>query len=1537
LKIEPQKNLTQLKTAAEYPIWKFRWIHMMKVYRVPPSFYTDEDPHYVVPTRPVYDIDSGLSFEEKLVPDEMESYLFSLLLTNLDNKWIHLVTGVLDGNFRQAWFKIQAQFDGNSRRSRRTRKTAFFNLELHEGTSFTQFADSIREAGATLNRVLKRDFLNEEDLIDALFMGLTKHEAFSVNIAVLDRSMKDGKHFTFDDCVEDLKTVAVDLEKAQGNIAWKQVRVPNEELKKKDCWYWLSSLSTCDRGKTCLFNHDPKKKGVGGTPQNWKPKVKAQSDNNHNWRTSDRLKTKPSCGNPSCKDENDHKHDTHQAHKVDHSKDKDLTLKQELESMRKQMDAMTAAHWGMGECEASANMATHQDLTRIDDFWGEPIETPSDNYPDNYQPISELGLVTTHKDKFEKAKSVTVHHAAVSASHQRSTIIDSGATTHITGKRGNLIEGTITPCHVSVGVAKGEVVTAHEKGTWRLTSEFKGKKCDALFKDTLLLIGVSHDLVSVPKLAALGHHFRGQGNYFEILHGEELVVGGIVGKVGLYDVKVLRDESAVAVPARSYTQGISLIDLWHRRLGHASEPYLRKLLKLPAAKLSPCDACYATTTTTLPFSHQFQMLPETWRILQEICGDICGPLPTRSMQGSIYFAILVDLFSRMKWILFLRLKSEFAPKYILWHTFIVAHTGHRIQYYHSDGGGAVSTSQELIDFHKKMGTKATSNTAHQHNQNPVPERQIALVMKKVRAMLKQSGAPKWFWQYAAAYYVYVSNRTPTRSNNWRVPITCFGGKPSRGDFLKYCRIFGSLANVHIPKENRVSKFSDTSFKGAYLGMDEVKKGGIYYNPVTKKVVISRNAYHNETVFVFLTSPVGAIHVEPKIDFTSPADFYNMARRDTRTPPVLDMDATRTPPVLDLDATRTPPVLNMDATRTPPELDTRSTRSPPPPLERERDIDVSLPDSPHDQPSIGNLSNPSPGPVGHQLGEPRASRRSWQPSGQALRNLAYVIEVLEEEEWELAALAALEDQNCPNTYQQAVARPDAPHWIKAMKTHLGKHDHKGTFEIAEGLPYGKRALSCRWVFTIKYNKDNSVAQYKARLVVKGFQQKPGVDFKETFATVAHLKSLRVLLAICAAKNLKPSQLDVGSAFLNAPLEEEVYMLFPPGFPGKAGQVIRLRRAIFGLRQGPRQWFKTFQPVLLRLGFKPTVLDSCVFVHSSGETYLLIHVDDAITATNDEALRAKVLQVLRSEFESISSTDEAKQFVGMDIDVRPNGIHVSQKAYLERMIARFNMEGSSPVPTPANEPLSKEMSPKNETERAEMQNIPYLQLVGALLWASRGTRLDIAQAVISMARFSKDPGHLHWSAGKRILRYLNATMDFGLFFKRGTGDEVSVEGYGDANWGPKFELRYSRSGGVILINGVPVIWFSKTQKTIATSTCEAEFMAQVEVIKELLWLKNLLTELGVKIKLPIPMYCDNRAAKALLKNPVNHEASKHIDIKSKFIAYHVSDGWMDPRDVGTDNNLADIFTKVVSPPTHRRLVPKMMTRHQHVIQGGRRNEE
>jgi hypothetical protein len=328
-----------------------------------------------------------------------------------------------------------------------------------------------------------------------------------------------------------------------------------------------------------------------------------------------------------------------------------------------------------------------------------------------------------------------------------------------------------------------------------------------------------------------------------------------------------------------------------------------------------------------------------------------------------------------------------------------------------------------------MGTKATCNTADQHNQNPIPERQIALIMRGVRVLLKQSGAPKWFWEFAAAYVVYVSNRTPTRSNQYRVPITCFGGRDGQGDFLKYVKVFCSLAAVHLPKNQR-TKLSDTAIKCAFLGMEDVKKGGIFYVLSTKKIIFSRNSYHNETIMPFLVNPVGAISVQPKLEkpvpailFNTPADFYKLGTQSQ--------------------------------TKEGPEQ-----LSPPPPLEK---MDLSLPESPHQESNTPSEPYSPSSPelrVGQMLGEPRVSQRTWQPSGQALRNLAHVIEVLEEEQWEVAALASLEDPNCPITYQQAVTRPDAPRWIKAMKNHMEKHNHKGTFEVTDALPNGKRALSCR---------------------------------------------------------------------------------------------------------------------------------------------------------------------------------------------------------------------------------------------------------------------------------------------------------------------------------------------------------------------------------------------------------------------------------------------------------------------------------------------
>jgi hypothetical protein len=520
--------------------------------------------------------------------------------------------------------------------------------------------------------------------------------------------------------------------------------MPVDEMKTNDCFHWLSG--GCTRGDKCNFKHDPKKKGAGGTPPWFKPTEKKDGV-----RQSERIKKAPSCSHGGCNSK-DPKQEAHHLKQIKEYQN----MQNEMVSMKKQIETMNLAArqrtaWGMEECQEGLHVVvaveaqsdcvgtevgekeTSHSISFVDhNFWGDPIKPNCDEQKcTNFQsdvsnetcpPIKNQETVLVAAVENARSISIPEHHGhAFVASRTVSTIIDSGATVHIHGDR-NSLHG-ITPCNVKVGVADGQIVTATSKGTWILDSVFRDQQCRAVLENTLLIPGVPYNLVAVSKMVKDGHHFTG-ATFFKIMLGNVFVVGGIMCNVGLYKVDVNSSIQKALLAPKTCTTGISLIDLWHLRLGHASAPYLKKILKLPAnATLSYCDTCMSTSTTTLPFSHKTQSTPmKVQNVLELVMADIVGPFPTRSYQGSNFMAVVVDYASRMKWPLGLAYKSTYVPKYIDWHVFITKHTGKQIKHYHTDGGGAVARSTTLITFHNKMGTKATMNTADQHNQNPIPER-----------------------------------------------------------------------------------------------------------------------------------------------------------------------------------------------------------------------------------------------------------------------------------------------------------------------------------------------------------------------------------------------------------------------------------------------------------------------------------------------------------------------------------------------------------------------------------------------------------------------------------------------------------------------------------------------------------------------------------------------------------------------------------------------------------------------------------------------
>ena len=278
------------------------------------------------------------------------------------------------------------------------------------------------------------------------------------------------------------------------------------------------------------------------------------------------------------------------------------------------------------------------------------------------------------------------------------------------------------------------------------------------------------------------------------------------------------------------------------------------------------------------------------------------------------------------------------------------------------------------------------------------------------------------------------------------------------------------------------------------------------------------------------------------------------------------------------------------------------------------------------------------------------------------------------------------------------------------------------------------------------------------------------------------------------------------------------------------------------------------------------------------------------------------------------------LGLEFDWQRNGSCVlNQSKYIERILERFNMVDCKPVDCPiaSGQKLTKAMCP-SQGEEPEMKDVPYRSAVGSLIYLVTGTRPDIAVATGEVAKFCENPGRQHWAAVKRILRYLRGTMDVGLLFNP---RDISLTGYCDADWAGDLDNRRSTTGYIFVIGGVPVSWKSKRQQTVALSTAEAEYMALSDASREVTWLRRILLNFDCEQSVPTIIFDDNQGCIALAKNPVEHERTKHIDIRHHFIREMVESQVIDVQYVCSEEMLADLLTKGVSRDRHVKLCKLM----------------
>lgn len=460
----------------------------------------------------------------------------------------------------------------------------------------------------------------------------------------------------------------------------------------------------------------------------------------------------------------------------------------------------------------------------------------------------------------------------------------------------------------------------------------------------------------------------------------------------------------------------------------------------------------------------------------------------------------------------------------------------------------------------------------------------------------------------------------------------------------------------------------------------------------------------------------------------------------------------------------------------------------------------------------------------------------------------------------------------------------------------------------------KPVGCKWVFKTKTDASGNIERYKARLVAKGFTQRKGIDYTDTFSPVSSKDSLRIIMALVAHYNLELHQMDVKTAFLNGELVEDIYMKQPPGFveKGKEHMVCKLRKSIYGLKQASRQWYLKFDEIISDFGFVENKLDECIYLKVSGSKFifLVLYVDDILLASSDIVLLKNTKDMLSHNFE-MKDLGNATYVLGIEIirDRSRSFLGLSQKAYIERVLKRFYMDKCSGVEVPIGkgDKFSKEQCPRNDLEKKAMQDKPYASLVGSLMYAQVCTRPDMAFVVGVLGRYQANPGLPHWTAAKKVLRYLQRTKDFMLCYHK--NDDLEVIGYIDSDLaGCKDDCR-STSGYIFFLGEGAISWKSAKQTIRSTSTMQAEFIGCYEAMKQAVWLRNFIGQMGVvdSISRPLKIFCDNEAAVFFSKNNKRTSASRLMDVKYLVVRDRVKDKEIIIEHVSSELNIADPLTK------------------------------
>lgn len=942
-------------------------------------------------------------------------------------------------------------------------------------------------------------------------------------------------------------------------------------------------------------------------------------------------------------------------------------------------------------------------------------------------------------------------------------------------------------------------------------------------------------------------------------------------------------------------------ELWHQRLGHVSMNTVRNTAEasedivLPA-KL-PEHKCNSCIVSKLKRSVSRQPQKRNAHAYELVHVDVFSN-STTAYNGDTYGILFTDDATRVRDVYTFNQKGLAYERIVEFTYYVKTQFNRTIKGFRLDGGTEYG-GQRLRDFAKRNGIVLEVTTPHTPEQDGVAERSIQTVLQRTRTVMRDYNVPRFLWNEVLQGIVHVVNRTSTTALQGRTPYEAFQMdmlnkkyKPS----LMHLRVLGCKTYIHIEQARRPQgdKLHDRAEVGILVGFESTSIYRVWV-PSRRAVVRTSHVYFDEK------STIQPLSIS---DDTDDTDEYTLEFSSFEEQNTLKSVAHSGGEAI--NSVGALPEINQNQERDQEHVEEQT-------IDDLQNADVQR---------RGRKQTAPDQPVRKSNREKLLSTKAQEnkKTEEALRCLKQArMAIIEEEELPICAMLATDSSDDPKTYQQAVYAPDALEWQKAMQTEYDSLKANRTWDLVP-LTSSMRVLTGRWVYKLKYNENGKPARYKARWVVKGFLQKHGIDYDQTFASVAKSMSYKTIIALATSHDWDIDQMDIITAFLHGDVEQDIFVEQPFGFD-KNDKVCHLRKALYGLKQSPRLWQNKLKSTLLSGGFAPLVTDESIYLNKTTKVIIITYVDD-ILITGPTRANIDSTKGFLAKYFNVTDMGAVSFFLGIRItrDRKLCTTNLTQDTYALKILDTFRMQDCKQVKRPLPDGVLNVLVQNTEIATAKDTNL-YQSIVGSLQYLATQTRPDLSFTVGKLARFATNPSPCHIKCALHALRYLKGTTTLGIQYHNSYEDiGFDFHGYSDSDYAGDIEERNSTSGYVFYLGGAPVSWKSVRQTCVTQSSTEAEYVALNTAGCEAVWFQQFLLELRYTIQ-PVQLFGDNISSHNWAKNPESHQRSKHVDVKYHWIRKAVAEGRIYIEYVNTTDMAADGLTKPLNTALHNKFVRQL----------------